>query len=65
VFGGQAGAGTLSVLDMGANDTVAALSSPTTVTAGAGSTGLFVFGGSGNLNFVGGDSAAKARGVNN
>ena len=50
---------------MGANDTVAALSSPTTVTAGAGSTGLFVFGGSGNLNFVGGDSAAKARGVNN
>jgi Ca2+-binding RTX toxin-like protein len=62
VFGGQTGAGTLSVLDMGTNDSISGVSSPTTVTAGSGSTGLFVFGGSGSLTFVGGSSAATILG---
>jgi len=55
VFGGGA---PLSVLDTGTGDTIASGSSPTTVTAGVGSSGLYVFGGSGGLTFVGGLTAA-------
>jgi len=47
-------AGTLAVLDLGSKDTISAGDSPATVTAGAGSSGLWVFGGTQRLNFVGG-----------
>ena len=58
IFGSGTEAGLLNVVDNGANDTVIAMNSPTTVTAGAGSTGLFAFGGTSPFTFVGGPNAA-------
>jgi Ca2+-binding RTX toxin-like protein len=51
-------AGALNVLDEGSNDTVSGLNSPTTITAGTGSQGLWAFGGAGGLTFVGGSALA-------
>jgi hypothetical protein len=58
IFGSASGPGQLNVLDKGTGDTISGLNSATTVTAGTGSTGLLVFGGSGGLDFVGGAAAA-------
>jgi Ca2+-binding RTX toxin-like protein len=62
IFGNANGQGLLTVTDTGSNDTVAGMGSATTVTAGAGSHGLFVFGSSGSLTFVGGSTAATVLG---
>jgi hypothetical protein len=58
IFGAAGGRGQLNVLDKGTGDTISGLTSATKVTAGDGSTGLMVFGGTGGLDFVGGAAAA-------
>ncbi len=59
---GGASGPSMTVLDVGTNDTINALASGVAVTAGGGSTGLYVNGGSGPLMFVGGANPSTVYG---